>query len=180
LLPDGAYRHVPGGAIADGWHYPADAELIGVNAYHKSTARLEAGGILDRYFPPDALPRPATSLWSGMARAKFRAIDNGPSISGLTDSLYEDYALLCAAGGVLSLLGPRRSGWFLLVLALGLHLLATGLHSDDPRYVVPMIPMLKIFAAVFIIQIAAAIRWAWLRTASQTIPHNVIPTAPRP
>lgn len=183
LLPDGAYRHVPGGAIADGWHYPMDAELIGVSAYHHSTARLARDGILDRYFPQDSdapRHRPATPLWSEIARAKYRAIDSAPSMTGLTDSRYGDYALLCAIGGVVSLLGPRRSGWILLVLALGLHLLATGLHSDDPRYVVPMIPMLEIFAAVFIVRIAAAVRWAWPRITGQTIPHNVVPTQPRP
>ena len=183
LLPDGAYRHVPGGAVADGWHCPADAELIGVDAYHQSTARLAQGGILDRYLPPDpGAPgtRPATGLWSEIARAKFRAIDSAPSITGLTDSRYEDYALLCAAGCLVSLLGPRRSGWFLLALVLGLHLLATGLHSARARYVVPMIPMLKIHASVFVVGIAAAVRWAWPRITRQTIPHNAIPTEPRP
>ena len=78
----------------------------------------------------------------------------------------------------MSLLGPRRSGWFLLALVLGLHLLATGLHSARARYVVPMIPMLKIHAAVFVVGVAAAVRWAWPRITRQTIPHNAIPTEP--
>lgn len=168
LLPDGVYRHVPGGAVADGWHCPANAPLIGVDAYHQSTARLDKERILDRYLPLESAPRPATELWSRIARAKHRAIDTAPSITGLTDSRYEDYALLCAGGALVSLRLPRRSAWFLLLLALGLHLFATGLHSARARYVLPMIPMLKIHAAVLIVQMMAAIQWTVARVPRAT------------
>jgi hypothetical protein len=171
LLTDDVHRHVPGGAVADGWHPPRKAPIIDTNAYYCSSARLEDDGILQRYMPIDHKPGVLTKHWRNTVSVYHGYVERGPTVSGLTDSLYEDYVLLAALGAACLLFTRRRSTSVILLAAFLLHLLLTGLHSACPRYVAPLQPMLKLFIAVAVVHGAWAIGWM-SRTIAARIPRT--------
>jgi hypothetical protein len=112
-----------------------------------------------------------TKQWRNTVSAYHGYVERGPSLSGLTDSLYEDYVVLAALGAVCLLFMRRRSACVILLAAFLLHLLLTGLHSACPRYVAPLQPMLKLFVAVAVVHGAWAIGWM-SRTIAARLPKT--------
>ena len=159
LTPDGVYRFVPGGKSGTAGLRRKARSWWETGAYHASTARLESSGVLEKYLRLSDEPGPVTGAWGSFVVAWHRTVDKGPSLTGLTDSLYEDLMLACCLGGVVSCWRLRRSIGVLLGCILMLHLMGTAFFVALPRYVSPLKPLMSLYAALAACEVGLVVRW---------------------
>jgi hypothetical protein len=78
-------------------------------------------------------------------------VDRAAPLIGLRDSPYEEFILVCLAGGAFSLFTRRRAEWFLvaavIVLTIGV---SAFLGGPLTRYALPIKPLLLLQAALIL------------------------------
>ena len=172
LTADGIHRFVPGGAVGDGWHLPPDALLYDPAVFSESNARLQVGDVRSRYLPPPQQYGPLTGPWREWIRFYQAHVVEGPSITRLTDSLYEDFVLLCLVGACVSLYRMRPGCAFVLGTFFLVHLMATSTIVALPRYTAGLDPVLKIYAALACVEPIRLIAQLTRRLHTRRIPET--------
>ncbi len=161
LVPNSTYRFQPGGTKGYRSRPAIDADIFDIGTYQSDPGPYgDALREFSRYVPLSTKPRPATPLWTAVARWFYRHIDAGPPILGRVDSPYEAYVLLCVFGGACSLLTRRRITWLLVGGVIVSQVLAAAfLGGLTPRYGVPIHPLMNLYAALVLVAVARAVAW---------------------
>jgi 4-amino-4-deoxy-L-arabinose transferase-like glycosyltransferase len=107
--------------------------------------------------------------------------DRMDALARLADAYY--YAVAAAAvGGIVVLVADRRrlagSGWPFFVLTAPVQLVAPLVTFGDPRFKMPMYPVIAVTAAVAITAVALRGRWLDERQAAGPSPRGTVAAAP--
>ncbi len=147
MVPDSGYRMQPGAPTTSGRLDP-DAILYGVDTYSASVMGL-IGGKADDYLAINNEPRATTPFWSAITSWYHRRIERGAPILGLADHPYEEFALLWVLGAALALTLRQRTSWLLINGVVALHVFGAAFCGGvQPRYAVPLQPLLHVLSAV--------------------------------
>lgn len=155
LAPDPVYRFQPGGAPGVRGKRDRHATIYDVGTYAFGPGSWEPTLAAYRhYLPLDSQPRSASRAWADLATVFHKRMDAAPPVLGIADSPYSEWIVFCLIGLSLTLLTRDRSCWFLLIGALGAHVLISGfLGGPQTRYGLPVQPILKLGGAWFLIEI---------------------------
>lgn len=159
LQPDATYRFHPGGVPGVEGRRAEGEVIFDIATYSVGDGSLETV-IADyaRYLPLSADARSLTPLHREMARWFHEHIDQGRSFVWPGRSPYEVFIFFCAVGGILTLTTRERFTWMLLGFVLVTHVaLTVAIAGHDPRYAVPMLPLLILFGTSLTIRVAHAV-----------------------
>lgn len=147
VMPDVYYRFVPG----------ERPEKMCQPLEVASWISQRAGETMDRYLPLKDTPTATSPLRGRMTRWYHRYIDKGPPVFGILDTPYEEFILLCALGGLLSLTRSDRMTWFIPGMVVFFHVVCQSyLGGVWPRYAVPIHPVMHIFGAFILVRLGKA------------------------
>lgn len=161
-VPDSSYRFHAGGApgvveptgecIPNPW-----ADIYDVSTY-KPVLRPALEPNRD-YLLLSGAPKVATATWRAVARWYLAHVENGETVLGIGDSLYEELLWVCLAGVPASLLLRRRMTSLLVLSVLALQIgVAALLFGPEPRLGLPLKPLLLVFASLLPIGLMQGIR----------------------
>jgi len=175
MMPDEGYRMQPGGRFRDS-RLATGATIFANDTYLSSIQAKIGEQELAVYLPFSNQPRRTTKAWSAVTGWYHQRIEKGAPIIGLLDSPYEEFMALSALGLAMAAVWRRRFGFLLLAFVIFYHAAGSAFMGGvQPRYVVPLHPLLQILAAVPISEvvlaaIAYAPRWIKPRPAGQLAP----------
>lgn len=148
LIPDDGYRMLPGGAFSGNRLAPEDP-IHAVDTYLSSVTDKIGNGALRKYLPITNTPRPMTAAWSAFVRQYHHKIEKGSMPLFVVDTPYEASIALAGLGMVASLFLKRRLGFAVLAFVVFYHAAGSAFMGGvQPRYLVPVHPLLNIFACV--------------------------------
>ncbi|MFQ5461059.1 MAG: ArnT family glycosyltransferase [Phycisphaerae bacterium] len=148
LMPDEGYRMQPGGQFRDG-RLATGATIYANNTYLSALQGKISAEKLTRYLPFSSQPRSTTRAWARWTGWYHTRIEKGDPILGLLDSPYEEFMAISALGLVMAACSRRRFGFLLLGFVVSYHAAGSAFMGGvQPRYVVPLHPILQILAAV--------------------------------
>ncbi len=149
LIPDALYRFQPGGSPGRDNRMREGAVTFAVDTYLPLVTRRAGAPVMSKYLPITNKPTILSSSWGRLTRWYHRRVERGPSLTGLADTPYEEFALLCILGGVVSLVSHNRAMWLLLGFIVTGHVMTTAFfQGTNPRYAVPLHPLLHVFGAL--------------------------------
>lgn len=177
MVPDNGYRMQPGAPTNSGRLSP-EAVLYGVDTYAASV--LERNGIAetDRYLPVSNEARSTTGLWSAMTTWYHRRIEKGAPVLGLADTPYEECVLLWVLGAVSAMMLRRRTSWLLVHVVIAYHVLGAAFCGGlQPRYAVPLQPLMHVLSAVPVALGVLGLLAAWRGVCLRLLSANTSTTS---
>ncbi|MDO8630547.1 MAG: hypothetical protein Q7R41_08635 [Phycisphaerales bacterium] len=148
MVPDNGYRMQPGAPTGPG-RLSADSILSGVDTYAASVVERIGTVTTDKYLPISNESRAATPHWSAMTSWYHRRIEQGTPILGLSDTPYEEFVLLWVLGAASSMMLRQRTSWLMVDAVIAYHVLGAAFCGGvQPRYAVPLQPLMHVLSAV--------------------------------
>jgi hypothetical protein len=148
IVPDSGYRMQPGAPTNSGRLSP-DGILYGADTYAASVVERIGRAETDRYLPVSNEERATTGLWSAMTSWYHRRIEKGAPVLGLADTPYEESVVLSVLGAVSAMMLRQRTSWLLVNVVIAYHVLGAAFCGGvQPRYAVPLQPLMHVLSAV--------------------------------
>ncbi|MFQ5415012.1 MAG: hypothetical protein ACE5E6_11190, partial [Phycisphaerae bacterium] len=159
VMPDRAYRIVPGGAPGEAGRFARQAVMLSPDTYTPHVVDRVGSARMNRYMRVSGRAGGASDLWTGFARWYHATMERGRPMLGVADSPYEAFALMSVLGfGAGMVFGRHRAGWMILAAVVAYHVGVSSLiGSLEPRFVIPLHPVLHVAQGFFLVGVA---RWA--------------------
>lgn len=159
LTPDPVYRFQPGGAPGRGGKRDTEAPIYDIGTYAFGEGSWEPL-LRDyrHYIPLSTESRILTPWWTTLCLWFRTHVENGHSVAGLGDHLFEELLGLCILGGVISLFRRDRAVWLLVASVFSLHVFVSTLFGgSQTRYAAPVKPILWLYLSLLLVTILQAL-----------------------
>lgn len=179
VMPDWAYRVQPGGTPGVNDRLAKGATLYAVDTFTPIVSQRVGLPIMARYLPMTKEPTNTTAWWTEFTRWYHHRIERGTPVTGLLDTPYEEFTALAVLGAALAM-GLRRRGGWLLLGAVIVYQIAIGsfLGGAQPRFTVPLDPLLHVLAALPVALAGEAVTFA-LTTLRHRLRAEALPRESR-
>ena len=177
MVPDSGYRMQPGAPTNPGRLSP-DGILFGVDTYAASVVERIGRTETDRYLPVSNEARATTRLWSAMTSWYHRRIEKGAPVLGFADTPYEECVLLWVLGAVSTMMLRQRVSWLLVNVVIAYHVVGAAFCGGlQPRYAVPLQPLMHVLSAVPVAFGVLGLLAAWRGVCARLFSRNASPAS---
>lgn len=149
MVPDRAYRMVPGGTLGAGDRIAKNVDLFSTDTFVAFVENAVGEDRFAKYLQLDNQPSATSGALSNLSRWYHHAVENGSSVVPVLDTPYEEFTALAIIGFLIAVGRANRWVWLIVGIIAGYHIVISSFFGGpDPRYAIPIHPLLHLLIAI--------------------------------